>query len=101
MGKCGPSKVWLDPQKALEISKARTREALRQLIDQKAIRYNVSPRKPKPKALSTEVANRKFLIAKKRHHKARMKQKSEYHKLRASQSFPLEDHPSLQTLQKE
>mmetsp|Transcript_26760 Transcript_26760/g.56905 ORF Transcript_26760/g.56905 Transcript_26760/m.56905 type:complete len:137 (+) Transcript_26760:15-425(+) len=97
MFNCGPSKVWLDPNRKDEIAKARTREDLRTLITDKAVKYNVDPRKPKG-ALPTEVANRRHLIQQKRIHKHRMKQKAEFHRRRAKEQFPLGEHPSLQHL---
>ena len=68
------------------------------LIEKKIVGTNVNPRKPKPRSLPTEVSNKKHLAKVKREHRHRMLQKSEFHKQRAKEEFPMSDHPSLQHL---
>merc|ERR1712115_747228 len=96
--KCGPSKVWLDPNNRKKIAGARTRDAIRTLITENIIKFNVDPLKPKPKSTPTEIANRKVLIIRKKQHRNRMKQKAEHHRQRAKESFPMHKHPSLSHL---
>lgn len=75
-----------------------TGDAIRGLISENIIKFNVDPLKPKPRSIPTEIANRNVLITKRKQHKNRMKQKAEFHRRRAQETFPMHKHPSLRHL---